>query len=121
MTFTIGRFLMLAGAIMAGVAVSRAGTVALDAQSKTTDRWTRDFGAENGELSPTGRNPYFILEPGYQLTLRDGGSQLVITVLDETKPVAGVTTRVVEERETKNGTPIEVSRNYFAISKRTNS
>jgi len=97
------------------------GMVTLEAQSIATDRWTRDFGVENSELSPTGRNPYFILEPGYQLTLRDGGSQLVITVLGDTKPVAGVTTRVVEERETKDGTPIEVSRNFFAISKRTNS
>jgi hypothetical protein len=33
--------------------------------------------------------------------------------------VAGVETRVVEERETSVGAPVEVSRNYFAISKRT--
>jgi hypothetical protein len=33
--------------------------------------------------------------------------------------VAGGETRVVEERETSVGTPVEVSRNYFAISKRT--
>jgi hypothetical protein len=35
-------------------------------------------------------------------------------VLDETKTVDGVETRIVEERETVNGKPIEVSRNYFA-------
>jgi len=34
--------------------------------------------------------------------------------------VAGVETRVIEERETKDGKLVEVSRNYFAISKRTN-
>jgi hypothetical protein len=45
----------------------------------------------------------------------------VITVLTETKRVDGVETRVVEERETNNGAPVEVSRNYFAISKRTNA
>jgi len=33
--------------------------------------------------------------------------------------VDGVETRVVEERETKNGKLIEVSRNFFAISRRT--
>jgi hypothetical protein len=42
-------------------------------------------------------------------------------VLDETKRVDGVETRVAEERGIKNGKLDEVSRNYFAISKRTNS
>ena len=41
-------------------------------------------------------------------------------MLDETREVDGVTTRVVEERETEGGQIIEVSRNFFAISKRTN-
>src|SRR3989442_11306424 len=45
---------------------------------------------------------------------------LIITVLNETKQVDGVETRVVEERETKDGQLIEVARNYFAISKGTN-
>ena len=41
-------------------------------------------------------------------------------MLDETRRIAGVETRVVEERETKDGHLVEVSRNYFAMSKRTN-
>ena len=61
------------------------------------------------------------MEPGYQLVLEDGDERLTITVLNETKMVDGVETRIVEERETKGGQPVEVSRNYFAISKRTNS
>jgi hypothetical protein len=88
---------------------------------KTDDgAWTTEFRVENGELSATGRNPYFILEPGYQLAFEAGTTQLTITVLDETKLVAGVETRVVEEREIKDGKLSEVARNYFAISKRTN-
>lgn len=83
--------------------------------------WTDQFGVEKGELAPTGRNPYFVLEPGYRLTLADGDEQLVITVLDETKIVDGIETRVVEERESKKGAVVEVSRNYYAISRRTNS
>lgn len=83
--------------------------------------WTSEFLLEKGELSPTGRNPYLVLEPGYQLVLEDEGERLVITVLDDTKMVQGIETRVVEERETKDGQLVEVSRNYFAISKRTNS
>src|SRR6059036_1155002 len=54
------------------------------------------------------------------LVLEGHGAQLIITVLNETKKVDGVETRVVEERETKVGQLVEVARNYFAISKRTN-
>ena len=115
MSLPTARCVILAGALVSIMVLGAA------AQSKTTERWTRDFGVEKDELLPSGRNPYFILEPGYQSTLRNGNEQLVVTVLDDTKTVAGVTTRVVEERETKDGKPVEVSRNYFAISKRTNS
>jgi hypothetical protein len=83
--------------------------------------WTENFGVEPGELASIGRNPYFILEPGYRLTLQHGDERLVITVLDEIKVVDGVETRVVEERESKRDALVEVSRNYYAISKRTNS
>jgi hypothetical protein len=44
---------------------------------------------------------------------------LIITVLPETKTVDGVETAVVEERETKNGQLEEISRNYFAINRKT--
>src|SRR5882724_6092178 len=92
-----------------------------DKTEKDTAPWTDTFPVEPGELGPTGRNPYFILEPGYFLVLRKGNEESTITVLDETKKVDGVETRVVEEKETKNGKLVEVSRNFFAISKRTNS
>src|SRR5437867_305249 len=82
--------------------------------------WTSAFPTEPDELVSTGRNPYLILEPGYTLVLEGGDGRLTITVLNETKKVDGVETRVVEERETKGGQLIEVARNYFAISKRTN-
>ena len=68
-------------------------------------------------------NAWFILEPGYTLVLEgkeDGKPiRLTITVLDETRRVDGVETRIVEERETMNGQLVEVSRNYFAASKKT--
>jgi hypothetical protein len=78
--------------------------------------WVDTFGVQKSDLRPAGRNRYFILEPGYQLVLENGGERLVVTVLDETETVDGVQTRVVEERETKNGQLVEVSRNFFAIS-----
>ena len=90
-------------------------------RANNQDAWTNVFAVEPGELTATGRNPYFVLEPGYQLVLEGGTVRLTITVLDAIRTVAGVETRVVEERETDKGTVVEVSRNYFAISKRTNS
>lgn len=83
------------------------------------DPFTSEFPIDKRELTSTGRNPYFVLEPGYQVTLEDAKDKerLVITVLNETKVVDGVETRIVEERETKDGKLVEVSRNFFAISK----
>lgn len=83
--------------------------------------WTEEFGIDKTDLASTGSNPYFILEPGYQLYLKGKKGDLTITVLDETKTIDGVETRVVEERETEDGKVTEVSRNYFAISKTNNS
>jgi hypothetical protein len=67
------------------------------------------------DLASAGVNPYFNLTPGDRRVLEHGGERLVITVLAETTRVAGIDTRVVEERETKDGALVEVSRNYFAI------
>jgi len=89
-------------------------------KTKDDGSWTTDFPVQKGELASTGRNPYFILEPGYYLVLKGDEEQVTVTVLAETKKVAGVETRVVEERETKGGKLAEVSRNYFAVNKRTN-
>jgi hypothetical protein len=76
-------------------------------------------------FSSTGSNRYFILEPGFQLVLegRQGKHTVsdVLTVLNETKIIDGVETRVVEDRETLDGALTEVSRNYFAICNKTNS
>ena len=77
--------------------------------------WLQSFPVKTSELATQGENPYFILKPGYETTFEGKGSKLVITVLNETLNVAGVDTRVVEEREWSGGQLIEVSRNYFAI------
>jgi hypothetical protein len=82
-------------------------------------QWQQDFGIKNCNLLTTGRNSYFILEPGFQLVLEGGGTRLEVLVLDETKVVDDVTTRVVEEREWKDGKLYEVSRNYFAMCRET--
>jgi hypothetical protein len=84
-------------------------------------KFTEQFHEDEADLVATGRNPFFVLEPGYELVLEDDDEKLVITVLDEPRKIGGVETRIVEERETKGGKLEEVSRNYFAISKKTNN
>lgn len=113
--------LLSASALLTLVA---SGAVTTAADQKTQDvlaGWTTDFSAEKPELVSSGRNPYFILEPGYFLVLEGGDVRLVITVTHQTKKVDGVECRVVEERETEGAKLVEVSNNYFAVSKRTNS
>ena len=92
---------------------------------QTTEGWLSSFDLENCNFASTGENSYFILKPGYQVTLEgeeDGEElQLVMTVLDETKIVNGIETRVVEEKETEGSNLVEISRNYFALCKPTNN
>jgi hypothetical protein len=89
-------------------------TLAVGAQA-----WQDSFPVDKANLADTGRNPYFILEPGYRLTLANAKDTLIVSVLEDTKLADGVRTRVVEERETSGGKLAEVSRNYFAIDRIT--
>jgi len=62
-------------------------------------------------------NPCRPIEVGRQLVLtgEDNGEsiRLEVNVLDQTRTIAGVTTRVVEEREFANGELSEVAWNYY--------
>ena len=69
-----------------------------------------------GGFTLVSTNAYFPLDVGRQLILtgeEDGESVVLqVTVLDRTRTIAGVTTRVVEEREFHDGELAEVSWNY---------
>jgi hypothetical protein len=109
-----GRLRLLA--IIVCLAIVGGGAASEDKESD----WKAKFSVNKDNLVSTGKNPYFVLEPGYVARFQGGGETLTITVLDETKLIDGVKTRVVEEREEKDGKLVEVSRNYFAIDKTTN-
>ncbi len=51
---------------------------------------------------------------------KHGNDDDTLTVLDETKIIDGVETRVVEDRERKNGQLVELTRDYYAIDSGTN-
>jgi uncharacterized membrane protein YkoI len=104
------------------------GQVGKKAQAKdeaSAKAFTDYFPVEAGDWASTGRNPYFILEPGYFLILegKEEGKdvRITITVLDETKKIDGVETRVVEDKAYENGQLKEVARDYFAFSRKTAS
>jgi hypothetical protein len=111
--------------VVAAVALSASACGAPESDFGADPSWKQEFGISKCELAPSGRNQYFILEPGFRLVLEGGSEKVAITVLDETKTITGVvaeantpttvTTRVVEEREWSNDELIEVSRNFFAI------
>ena len=91
---------MLAAVVAAGSASACGGQSSEEAFADPS--WQKRFQISECALESTGQNTYFVLEPGYRLVLAGGGGRLAITELAETRTVAGVTTRVVEEREWKN-------------------
>ena len=116
------RCLWLGGAVLIAWSLGLAaqGTKNAGKPQSGKQAWRESFTVNKANLVDTGRNIYFILEPGYRLTFEHGKDTLTVTVLDETKIVDGVKTRVVEERETSGEQLAEVSKNYFAIDKTTN-
>jgi hypothetical protein len=97
----------------------------LFAQKSDEKLYTENLMVDSCHFLSTGKNMFFILEPGFQLILKGGegkeSTELIITVLKETRTIGGVETRIVEERESENGQLVEVSRNYFAYCSNTGS
>ncbi len=87
--------------------------------SASAQDWQEEFNIAGRKLTHTGENEYFILKPGFQIILASKNEKLIISVLDETKEINGVTTRIVEEREEKNGELYEISTNFFAMDQET--
>ncbi|HSG78662.1 MAG TPA: hypothetical protein VLD62_03705 [Acidimicrobiia bacterium] len=102
------RFLVLAVLLTAcGLPMDRAldGTRPLDIS--ICDPATGSFSADI-------TNPYLPLAPGRAWVLTGGSMRVEIAALDETEVVAGIETRVFEEREAKDGELFEISRNFVA-------
>ena len=87
--------------------------------SQPKEKWLDRFEINKADLLPTGTNPYIPMQPGRVLTLKHGADALTVTVLSETQLVDGVTAGILEERETKGGKLVEVSRNFLATHKAT--
>jgi len=81
--------------------------------------WRDRFDVNKADLLPTGTNSYITMQPGRTLKLAHGRDTLTITILPDTQVIDGVATGVLEERETKDGKLVEVSRNFMATHRRT--
>lgn len=90
------------------------------AAAQTTKDYQSVFPVDHKTLGTKGSNPWFPLTPGYQLSYQHGKDTDTLTVLNETKVIDGVETRVVEDREMKNGNLVELTRDYYAIDSATN-
>jgi hypothetical protein len=109
-----GLYLLLTAALLFALTAHQQ-----QATSEDSKDWTEKFDVSGCVWSSTGRNNFFILEPGYQQILEgkedNEHTRLEITVLDEIKRIGNIDTRVVEERESEKGQLVEISRNYFAV------
>jgi hypothetical protein len=85
----------------------------------SAEPWRDRFEVNKADLLPTGANPFITVQPGRALHLAHGSDMLTISILSETEVVDGVTVGILEERETKNGTLVEVSRNFVATDRKT--
>lgn len=114
---------IIIGFLIMGTIGNPSEVLAKKAGSVNKKVWTKDFNLEKCKFTTVGENQYFRLIPGYRLILKkpDGSSELIITVLNETKKIGGVATRVVEEKLVSRGKVIELSRNYYAMCKNNNS
>jgi len=87
--------------------------------------FTNSFMEEQCKWTLKDLNPFYPLRPGWQRVLESDEEVAVITVLNETRKVDGVKTRVVEELAfEKDGNeliPIERSLNFYAICEQTGS
>jgi hypothetical protein len=103
-------------AVVLGTTVQHAGNAS---PPQTGGRWRDHFEVDKADLRPTGANAYITMQPGRVLRLKHGNDTLTVTVLADTKEIDGVTTGVLEERETKSGSLVEVSRNFMATDRTT--
>ncbi len=103
--------------IVAVLLIVGAGRPAADDDRKSELRTS--FSVDKSDLGPSGKNPYIVLQPGYRLRYKGSDSTLTSTVLDDTKKIDGVETRIIEEREVADGQLVERIRNYIAVNKKT--
>ena len=111
--------------LFAGAAVLALGVATGTAATAQQPGGNLPQGSERVNLDPADfttriTNPYWPMKPGNRWVYRETDSQgtrqhVVVTVTDRTRKIAnGVTARVVHDRVTENGKPVEVTDDWYA-------
>ena len=109
-----------AGTLLEAKQISQAAETGDEAKDADAEmKWTDDFQTDRRKFSSKGQNRFFSLQPGHRIVIESKSEKVIITVLNETKKIGSVVTRIIEEREFEDGELVEVSRNFFAICKAT--
>jgi hypothetical protein len=86
---------------------------------------TTEFLRNRCHFASTGWNPFFILQPGYQIVMESDEEVDVMTVTDRTKTIDGVEVRVVLDlgfvKEGKKLVLQERTQDYYAVCRPNNS
>jgi hypothetical protein len=114
---------------LAGIALGSLCVSAPPRAASPKKAFTTQFDISSCTFSTTGRNRYFVLDPGFEATLKGVEDkqdvEVRMTVLNQEQSITiggrQIMTRVLEEREFVDGALDEVSLNYFAICDQTNS
>jgi hypothetical protein len=110
------------GKVLETKQISEAAETGYEAKTNDADaemKWTDEFHIDQRKFSATGQNRFFSLKPGHRIVIESKSEKVIITVLDKTKKIGDIITRILEEREFEDGELVEVSRNFFAICKAT--
>jgi len=110
---------IVAFAVSAGSITGPSFMASAQTNAQVGSGWRDRFAVDKSILLPTGTNPYITMQPGRVLKLTHGHDTLTVTILPDTQEIDGVKAGILEERETKNGMLVEVSRNFMATDKNT--
>ena len=114
----------LVGCVLAGLAIAGCGD---DNSSADSNRGLPQT-SEPSNLDPADfttdiDNPYWPMSPGNRWVYRETDTKgtrerVVVTVTDKTKKIAnGITARVISDVVTENGTPVEITDDWYAQDK----
>jgi hypothetical protein len=125
------RFFRFTAAAVVFVTVSAAAAAwaldcPIDHEKFTPDPTATSLFLENRcNFASTGSNPFFILQPGYQIIMASDEEVDVMTVTNRTRTIDGVEVRVVLDlgfvRDGKKLVLTEKTKDYYAVCRPTNS
>jgi hypothetical protein len=114
---------MLGGTATLALGASVAAAAGAGGQGDGLPKGSEPVNQDPADFTTKITNPYWPMKPGNRWVYRETDSEgtkqrVVVTVTDRTKEIAnGVTARVVRDRVTEKGVPVEVTDDWYAQDK----